>query len=300
MKIRSPSLVELHAFLAVCRHRSFHQAADELCVSQAAVSKAVQRLEAHLQAGRLLERTPNGAAPTRRGAQLRQLTERHVAALEAAAEVFRRDALTQSLRISVIPTLGIQWLMPRLSRFRDRFPEIPIEMRQYKHDEDFQRDDVDVWIDVKRPARAWPPHIEARYLLGKELVTVCTPAMRERFASPRDLLGATLLTHTHFPGNWAAWFEAAGVDGEVRLGPSFDLTMNLIIAAKAGMGVAVVPACLIERELQTGELVTPFATEVSCGRGYFLCVSGDAVTFAARDHFVQWLVEEAGGAPSGA
>lgn len=123
--------------------------------------------------------------------------------------------------------------------------------------------------------------------------------MRDRFASPHDLLGATLLTHTHFPGNWAAWFEAAGVSGEVRLGPSFDLTMNLIIAAKAGMGVAVVPACLIERELQDGELVMPFATDVSCGRGYFVCVSGDAVAFAARDHFARWLMEEAGGAFSG-
>lgn len=293
MKIRSPSLVELHAFLAVCRLKSFRGAADELCVTQAAVSRAVQRLEQHLGAGRLFERTATGAALTARGAQLRKLTERHVAALESAAETFGRQPHPQRVRISVIPTLAIQWLMPRLPLFRERHPDVDIEMRQFKHDEDFSRNDVDLWIEVKRPHRTWPDHLQTRYLLGRELVPVCAPALSARFVRPQDLRTATLLCHTNFPDNWKQWFAAAGVPCEPVLGPGFDLTMHLIVAAKAGMGVAVVPTCLVTRELQSGELVKPFEIEVSCGRGYFLCWDAEASSFAARDRLASWLLTEA-------
>lgn len=300
MKIRSPSLVELHAFLAVCRLQSFRRAADELCVTQAAVSKAVQRLEAHLSGGRLFERTAAGAVLTAKGLELRKLTERHVMALESAAEHLGRSARNQLVRITVIPTLGIQWLMPRLSSFQERHPDVSIEMRQFKHDEDFTRDDVDLWIEVKRPQRKWPDHIQTRYLLGRELVPVCAPALSARFRQPSDLHSATLLRHTHFPDNWRMWFEAAGAPCTPQLGPSFDLTMHLIVATKAAMGVAVVPACLVERELQTGELVKPFDVEVSCGRGYFLCASKDSSSFTARDQFANWLIKQSKGSAQAA
>ncbi len=292
MKIHSPSLVELHAFLAVCRHGGFRRAAEELCVTQAAVSRAVQRLEEHLAGGRLFERLPSGVALTPRGVQLRKLTERHVLALEAAAETLGRAAQPQRVRLSVIPTLGIQWLMPRLPAFNERHPEINVELRQFKHDEDFTRDDVDLWIEVKRPRRRWPDHIQTRYLLGEELVPVCTPRLSRGFRRPADLQAATLLHHTNFPDNWQRWFAKAGAPCTPRLAAGFDLTMHLIVAAKAGMGVAVVPGCLVERELLLGELVMPFDIDVSCGRGYFICSKRDTPDFAARDRFAQWLVEQ--------
>lgn len=292
MKIHSPSLVELHAFLAVCRHGGFRRAAEELCVTQAAVSRAVQRLEEHLAGGRLFERLPSGVALTPRGVQLRKLTERHVLALEAAAATLGREAQPQRVRLSVIPTLGIQWLMPRLPVFNERHPEINVELRQFKHDEDFTRDDVDLWIEVKRPRRRWPDHIQTRYLLGEELVPVCTPRLSRGFRRPADLQAATLLHHTNFPDNWQRWFARAGAPCTPRLAAGFDLTMHLIVAAKAGMGVAVVPGCLVERELLLGELVMPFDIDVSCGRGYFICSRRDTPVFAARDRFAQWLVEQ--------
>lgn len=293
MKIRSPSLVELHAFLAVCRQGSFRRAAEELCVTQAAVSRAVQRLEEHLAGGRLFERLPAGVALTPRGVQLRKLTERHVLALESAAETMGQLAQPQRVRLSVIPTLAIQWLMPRLPLFNERHPDVNVELRQFKHDEDFTRDDVDLWIEVKRPRRRWPDHIQTRYLLGRELIPVCTPRWRKEFRAPQDLQRATLLHHTNFPDNWERWFTKAGAPCKPALGPGFDLTMHLIVAAKAGMGVAVVPGCLIERELLQGELVMPFDIDVSCGRGYFVCSKRDTPAFSARDKFADWLADQA-------
>ena len=218
--------------------------------------------------------------------------QRHVLALESAMESFGKPLQSRPVRISVIPTLGIQWLLPRLPAFRKLCPDVDIEMRQFKHDEDFTRDDVDLWIEVKRPQRKWPSHIQTRYLLGRELVPVCAPSLSKRFRQPSDLHSATLLRHTNFPDNWARWFDAAGVSFTPRLGPSFDLTMNLIVATKSGMGVAVVPACLVELELSKGELVKPFDMEVSCGRGYFLCANKDAPRFSAGERFTDWLVQQ--------
>lgn len=289
MKIRSASLVELHAFLAVCRHGSFRRAADELCVTPAAVSRAVQRLEDHLTGDRLFERSATGVTLTGRGAQLRMLTERHVLALEAAADTLGRAMSPPRVRLSVIPTLGIQWLMPRMPTFKAEHPQIEIELRQFKHDEDFTREDVDLWIEVFRPQRRWPAHIRTRYLLGREFVPVCAPHLQKNYRSPSSLQSATLLHHTNFPDNWERWFAQAGAPCKPQLGPGFDLTMHLIIAAKAGLGIAVVPACLVERELLAGELVKPFDIEVSCGRGYFVCMKRMGTPSPALQQFSEWL-----------
>ncbi|MBB6563847.1 DNA-binding transcriptional LysR family regulator [Acidovorax soli] len=293
MKLRSPSLVELHAFLAVCRLGSFRQAAEDLCVTQAAVSRAVQRLEQHLGDCRLFERSHQGVVLSERGRQLRQLTERHVLALESATALFVAPRAPGKLRLSVIPTLGTKWLLPRLPRFQARHPGLDIEMRQFRHDEDFSRDDVDVWIDVKRPRRRWPARLQATYLMGRDIVPVCAPQVAPRLQRPADLAREVLLHHTNFPDNWARWAHAAGLQRELKLGPGYDLSMNLIFAAKEGVGIAITQPCLIERELQTGELVIPFALPVSTGRGYFLCIDKDRPATPGQLAFIDWVQEEA-------
>ncbi|SFC71598.1 transcriptional regulator, LysR family [Polaromonas sp. OV174] len=293
MKLRSPSLVELHAFLAVCRLGSFRQAAEVLCVSQAAVSRAVQRLEQHLGDCRLFDRSPQGVVLSEQGRQLRQLTERHVMALETATARFQRPRAAGKLRLSVIPTLGSKWLLPRLPRFQAEHPGLEIEMRQFRPDEDFNRDDVDIWIDLKRPRRRWPAHLQVSYLLGRDIVPVCAPGVLPRLQHPRDLAREVLLFHSNFPDNWARWAKAAGLAGEPKLGTGYDLSMNLIFAAKEGAGIAVIQPCLIERELQNGELVIPFALPVSTERGYYLCVDGRQPLGAGQQAFVQWVQDEA-------
>jgi DNA-binding transcriptional LysR family regulator len=293
MKLRSPSLVELHAFLAVARLGSFRQAAEVLCVTQAAVSRAVQRLEQHLGDCRLFDRSPQGVALSEQGRQLRQLTERHVMALESATAQFQRPRSAGKLRLSVIPTLGTKWLLPRLPRFQARHPGLDIEMRQFHHDEDFSRDDVDVWIDVKRPRRRWPARLDVTYLLGRDIVPVCAPDVLPRLREPRDLIREVLLHHTNFPDNWARWANVAGLGGQPRLGPGYDLSMNMIFAAKEGVGVAITQPCLIEQELARGELVIPFPMPVSTARGYFLCIDRQQPLDAGQQAFMAWVQEEA-------
>lgn len=292
MRFKSPSLPELHAFLAVCQLGSFRQAAGVLCVTQVAVSRAVQRLEQRLECT-LLDRSGSRVQPTARGREFQALVEAHVAGLENAIGQFGVRVARRKLRVSVVPTLCTRWLVPRLGQFRALHPDIEIELRQFHHDENFERDDVDLWINVKRPARAWPRGIRARYLLGRELQPACTPALAASLRQPHDLLKLTLLQHINYPGNWALWLREVGrVDTPPTLGAGFDLGNNLIVAACAGMGATMIQPWLIEAELAAGQLVLPFSPAVATDRGYYLCSRAALAGNEAVEQFTRWLLDE--------
>lgn len=293
MRFQSPSLPELHAFLAVCQLGSFRQAAETLCVTQVAVSRAVQRLEQRLECN-LLDRSTTPVQPTPRGREFQALVESHVAGLESAIGQFGTRPLQRTLRVSVVPTLCTRWLVPRLERFRAQNPGTEIELRQFHHDESFARDDVDLWIRVRRSASAWPRGVRARYLLGREMAPACSPAVAKALREPRDLLKATLLHHTSYPENWRLWLHSAGlVHAPPKLGQGFDLGNNLIVAACAGMGVILIQPLLIEAELASGQLVLPFGQAVDTGRGYYLCSRAALARNDALESFTRWLEEEA-------
>jgi DNA-binding transcriptional LysR family regulator len=291
MPIRSPSLVELHAFLAVARTGSFRQAAQALYVTQAAVSRAVLRLEEQLGAD-VVERSSTGVRLTPEGSELRKRTEKHVAALEDAALHLRRTPERLRLRLSVVPSLGTLWLLPRLEAFRVRHPEVEIEFRQYHHDEDFLREDVDVWIALKRAA--WPRQVAASYIVGREIVAVCAPALARGVRTAADLVALPALYHSNYQDNWSLWARAVGAALPAkRRGTGFDLVLNLIEAARAGMGVAVVQQCMVEPDLASGRLVMPVPGAASTGRGYYLCRRRALGPHPAAELFAQWLREAA-------
>lgn len=293
MRFQSPSLPELHAFLAVCQLGSFRQAAEALCVTQVAVSRAVQRLEQRLECT-LLDRSVTPVQPTARGREFQSLVESHVAGLESAIGQFGTRPVRRKLRVSVVPTLCTRWLVPRLEQFHAQHPGAEIELRQFHHDENFARDDVELWVRVRRSASAWPRGVRARYLMGREMVPACTPALAKALREPRDLLKATLLHHTSYPENWGLWLRAAGgVDAPPKLGQGFDLGNNLVVAACAGMGAILIQPFLIEAELASGQLVLPFHQAVDTGRGYYLCSRAALARNDALESFTRWLEQEA-------
>ncbi len=305
MKFQAASLVELHAFLGVCKAGTMRQAAEQLCVTQAAVSRAVLRLERRL-GGPLFERSAQGVVPNAQAQALRARIEPSLIELERAFTDFgrtpaQRNLQRHTLRLSIVPTLGTRWLMPRLKLFLAAHPDIRIELRQFRHNEDFQRDDVDVWIDIKRPGRRWPRGVSAQYLLGRDITPVCAPGIAARLRSPSSLLKEALLHHTNYPDNWRLWLTAAGVSAAgLELGGGFDLGNNLIVAACAGMGVAVLQTCLVERELASGELVRPFNLSASTGRGYYLCTRNAADGMSVVEAFTRWVSEMARSSASAA
>lgn len=293
MRFRSPSLSELHAFAAVAELGSFSAAAHAQSVTQGAISRAVQRLEAQLGMA-LLVRGGSRVEPTREGARYLARIRPALDALELAVPS-RAAPVAQPLRIAPVPSLYTRWLVPRLPRLYEEHPRLKIDFRRWRHDDRFERDDVDFWINPKPTAHSrWPEQVTAQYLLGRELVPVCRPSRAGRLERPEDLLRHPLLHHTAHPGDWALWFKAQGVEAALApLASGFDLAAALIEAVVADMGVAMVQLCLVERELASGQLVVPFPRWVSSGRGFYLCRRADREDSPELTAFLRWSVAEA-------
>jgi len=291
MRFRSPSLSELHAFATVAESGSFSAAAHALSVTQGAVSRAVQRLEAQLGVV-LLVRGNARVEPTQIGARYLARIKPALDTLELAVPS-RAAPAGHKLRIAPVPSLYARWLVPRLPLLYAEHPALKIEFRRWRHDDRFQREDVDCWINPKLTAHGrWPEEVTAQYLLGRELVPVCRPSRAGRLRRPEDVLRHPLLHHGAHPGDWALWLKAQGADAAPRLASGFDLSAALIEAVVADMGVAIVQLCLVERELAGGELVMPFPGWVSSGRGFYLCRRADREDSHELDTFLRWSAAE--------
>lgn len=290
MRIRSPSLHELHAFAATARHGSFSKAAEQLCVTQGAISRAVAKLEEQL-GQTLIVRQARGAELTPAGRSYLELVEPALQSLESAAVAQRAPETATRLRLSVAPTLATKWLIPRLPDWQALHPHIALALVPYQRDEDFSGVEVDAWL---RPGEGqWPNGIEAEYIVGHEIVPICRPQDlrgRQPLREPADLLAKPLLYHTNYPDNWHAWFEAIGAP-QTGLKPSadFEQVAMLVQAVMAGLGVAVVQRCLIDDELAAGRIVIPFEQRVAISRGYMLCTRRAAHSNRALQQLRQWL-----------
>lgn len=291
MRIRSPSLHELHAFAATARLGSFSKAAELLCVTQGAVSRAVARLEEHLGQSLLL-RQPRGNELTQVGRSYLELIEPALQTLESAAVAQRAAEGPTRLRISVAPTLATKWLIPRLPDWQALHPRIALSLAPYRRDEDFGDPDVDAWL---RPGEdLWPAAVTAEYIVGRDIVPICRPQElrgRQALREPADLLSRPLLYHSNYPDNWRQWLEAVGVQG-AQLKPSadFEQVAMLVQAVVSGLGVAVVQRCLIDDELAAGRIVVPFEQPVQISRGYMLCTRRASQSQRALRSLRQWLL----------
>ena len=295
MRIRSPSLPELHAFIGVVESGSFSQAAVRLTVTQGAVSRAVMRLEARLGID-LLERHPSGVRPTAAGQAYYDRIHRALSDLEAAVPMAEPSKQPkEQLRVAAISSLNMRWLVPRLPSLAADEPRLSLAFKAYLVDDDFLRPDVDCWIQTRPTSSSrWPRHVQATYLIGREVVPICHPDVAGRIKAPEDFLRFPLLHHVNYPDNWALWFRTQGLStGKPKLGPGFDLAAGIIEAVGAQMGVAVMQRCLVERELAEGRLAVPIDRPVSTGRGYYFCVLRSRADTPAIAGFKAWLLKQA-------
>ncbi|AEI78894.1 transcriptional regulator LysR family [Cupriavidus necator N-1] len=297
MRLHSPSMSELHAFAAAARLGSFTRAADELCVTQGAVSRAIARLEAHF-AQPLLQRNAHRLMLTDAGQQLLDAVAEPLAAIEHASAALRAGDRRHHLTLSIVPTLASVWLVPRLPDFHRRHPEIRLDFVPYQRDEDLSGPSPDAAI-LAGEASKWPS-LQVDYVVGREMVPVCHPdrarARREagRWQSPAELLDEPLLYHTTAPANWQNWLQAAGVPNAApRLSTAFDQVSILIQAVRADMGVAVLQRCLVRDEIAAGRVTAPFDLPISLQRGYFLCAPKERRDHPALTCFRDWLLETA-------
>ena len=297
MSTRLPSLTGLRAFEAAARHLSFTRAAEELNVTQTAISHQIRRLEDQLglklfvRRHRALGLTQAGAAylPAVSGAfdDLRRATARVTAVRDEGV-----------LTVSTLPTLAAKWLVPRLMEFQSRHPDIEVRLTTSTALVDLRRDDVDLAI---RYGRGDWPGMRADFLMNDELFPVCAPAYTEAagpLQTPADLANHTLLHVSPNPESWHQWLTAAGFpDLQGRRNITFDLQLTALEAAMDGMGVAIARSRTAERDLQAGRLVRPFALATPAIAGFYVVVPEEEAEIPKIAAFRDWLLEVARRSP---
>jgi len=285
----------LRAFEASARHLSFTRAADELSVTQAAISQQVRGLEERLGVP-LFRRLPRGLALTDEGLALLPVLADAFGRMEAVVRQFDRGHFFSVLTISVIGTFAVGWLLPRLARFREAHPFIDLRLLTNNNLVDPAGEGLD--YAIRFGDGAWPG-VESEALLTAPLGVLCAPALARRIRAPQDLQRETLL-RSYRAEDWLRWFSAAGVEpGPVR-GPVFDSSRLMVEAAVQGAGVALAPVAMFRRELELGWLRQPLACEVDAGAYWLVRARAKAVS-PAMQALRGWLLEqihrEAGGAP---
>ncbi|HTZ76641.1 MAG TPA: transcriptional regulator GcvA [Stellaceae bacterium] len=285
----------LKAFEAAARHLSFTRAADELHVTQAAVSHQVKTLELRLGV-KLFRRLPKSLLLTDEGqALLPDLRDAFDRMARALARVSAEGGAA-TLSVTTLTTFALTWLVSRLPRFQAAHPEIEVRLSTTARLVDFAREDVDVAI--RYGDGRWPGLVVTK-LFDDELTPLCGRAHRDRLTQPEDLGHVPLIDASSVEpasvGDWPAWLAAAGLPNlPVTLGAHFDSTKIAVQAAIDGLGVAIGSPYLFNDDITAGRLFQPFPLTVNHGKAYWLVHQEAAGERRKVKAFRDWIVAETG------
>lgn len=274
----------LRAFEAAARHLSFTRAADELCVTQAAISHQVKGLEDRLGVA-LFRRSNRGLKLTDEGVALAPTLFEAFGAIDRLFEQFEAGGLSEVLTVSVVGTFVVGALLERLPAFRAEHPLVDLRILTNNNKVDIVAEGLD--YAIRFGDGAWHG-CEAELICAAPLSPLCAPALAGQLAEPADVLRLTLL-RSYRPQDWLYWFKAAGLEPVNLRGPLFDSSLIMAQAAMRGEGVALAPPGLFRRELESGQLVRPFATEADLG-GYWLTRLKSRAPTAGMRAFRVWLL----------
>ncbi|MBL4846461.1 MAG: transcriptional regulator GcvA [Planctomycetes bacterium] len=293
-----PSLTALRAFEAVARLGSFTRAADELFVTQGAISHQIRRLEEELGL-RLFDRKHRHATLTPAGTRLSVASTDAFARLEEAVVSLTRRAPDTVLTVSVPVSLATRWLVPRLVRFREQEPELDVRISATSAWADPIREGFDLCIRYAKQVRQ--VGVAATVLVAEDVFPVCNPSLlrgRNALREPADLKTGTLLhvepkiADPDLP-DWRKWLRAARVTGvKAKVGPRFSHAGLALSAALAGQGVALGRTTLVADDLAAGRLVRPFESTFRSRIAYWLLTPTSEVTQEKTLSFRRWLEEE--------
>jgi LysR family glycine cleavage system transcriptional activator len=293
-----PSLDFFRGFEAAARHLSFTRAADELFLTQSAVSRQIQALEERLGV-KLFTRRNRGLALTEAGQHMYRAADTALRTLREAAERIGPGAMRKMVTVTSSMAFCSLWLIPRLSAFRKAHPDVEVRISANNRVLELDRERIDLGIRYC-PVRAAPPG--SIRMFGEEIVPVCSPALLKDRArplkSPADLRHHTLLHFDDTDGSipwlaWNVWLESAGLS---ELKPAGTLRFShydqVIRAALDGQGVALGRRPLVANLIADGSLAAPFASDSVTDRAYFIVRAASTRTRSDVDDFVAWLVEE--------
>ena len=285
MSKRLPPLNALRVFDAAARHLSFTRAAEELFVTQAAVSHQIKSLEDFL-----------GLKLFRRRNRSLLLTEEGQSYFLDIKEIFSQ--LTEATRklqatVSLLPSFAIHWLVPRLSSFNSAYPGIDVRIQAVDRQEDKLADDVDVAIFYGRGN--WPG-LRVEKLYAEYLLPVCSPLLltgEKPLKTPEDLAKHTLL-HDASRRDWQTYTRQLGLNHiNVQQGPIFSHSAMVLQAAIHGQGVALANNVMAQSEIEAGRLVCPFNDVLVSKNAFYLVCHDSQAELGKIAAFRQWILAKA-------
>jgi DNA-binding transcriptional LysR family regulator len=287
---RLPPLNALRAFEAAARHLSLTRAAEELGVTQAAVSHQVKGLEDALGV-KLFRRLTRALALTSSGAALAPELNAAFVRIATAVDRAREREAEGVVRVSLLTTIAISFVVPRLGRFAARHPGVELRLETSTRLVDFDREPVDAAI---RYGDGQYAGLHADRLFDDALTPLCTPALAARIRKPEDLLDLPLLDDNIVYNEWARWLAAAGVESRQprRRAATFDSTRLAVAAAMEGVGVAIGAPYMFEAEIASGRLVQPFPLVVPAGKSYWVVCRKHDIERPTIKAFREWILEE--------
>lgn len=285
MNLRSFSLNTLRAFEASARYLNFTRAAEELCVTPAAVSHQVKALEDHLGTA-LFSRTARGLVLTDEGSRLAPVVSSTFGQVGRALEALRSGAAKDVVTVGAVGTFATGFLLRRLAEFEAINPTIDVRVQTNNNKADLWTEALD--FAIRFGDGAWHG-TEARRLMKVPVAPLCAPTAAATLARPADLARHSLL-RSYRAGDWASWLKAAAVPNVEASGPQFDSSVTMVQAAITGDGVALAPPRMFERELALGHLVQPFKIEIDIG-SYWLTHLRSKQVRPAMQIFAEWLCE---------
>ncbi|GGO76017.1 LysR family transcriptional regulator [Marinobacterium nitratireducens] len=289
MKYPLPPLNPLRTFEAAARLCSLTSAAEELNVSQVAVSRQVRVLEDYLGVA-LFRRLHRGIELTREGRELYEgITEAFQDISNAARKVSRRGR-RDILSIQSYTTFSQRWLIPRLANFHDTNESIEVRLSSSVAPVDFETQNIDASI---RSGHGDWPDLHAEKLVDIELIPICSPTLMEsaKLNSPQDLSRVRLLHSMARPNDWANWVSSAGANIDADAGIRFDNSALAYEAASMNIGVAIAVKVFVERQIQNGSFIAPFDTTCKTGEGYYLTWPRNMRPSEPLLKFLSWMRE---------
>jgi LysR family glycine cleavage system transcriptional activator len=288
---RLPPLNALKAFEAAARSESFTRAAEELCVTQGAVSQQVKALEATIGV-KLFNRERQRLVMTEAGRVYLTVIRDALDRIAVGTERLMQRQTSGGLTVSTSPDFAAKWLVHRLGRFAESHPDIDLRVSATTHQVDFAREDVD--LAIRHGDGNWAG-LDAVRLCAERLFPVCSPRLisgRNRVTNASDLLKFPLLRLDDWK-NWARWFEAAGLAVPATQGPILNRASMLIDAAIDGQGVALARTALVASDLINGRLVRPIDVSLKMANTYWIVCPQATSRVPKIATFRNWLLTEA-------
>ncbi len=284
-----PSTTALQCFEAAARHLSFTRAAQELHLTQSAVSKQVAQLEEMLchplfqRIRRRLHLTPAGEL------YMAEVNKILIQVDMSSRYILTYGGETEVLKIATQPTFGDRWLVPNLKGFSHQHPGIHLDIRSELEPFDLVRAKADVAFFFGQGTWPGATCIE---LFKEQVVPVCAPDVmaRHAFENAEALTGHILLQCTSRPEAWHEWFLEQNLHSQNSYhGPRFDTFYMCIRAAQAGCGIALVPRYLVNEELAEGKLVIAWNHPLPSDGSHFLAHAEHAAQVPKVKAFVDWI-----------